>query len=199
MRTFMLKHSSAKLRGIMKTINVTVIMVVYDEDNKMICIFCSAFSMWSLVLAEKPQKDEIFSVGCTQRDLYLKLWTDWLCVSYICGRCLMYCWRQQTRLLWLKANCHLRQLRLPGSHTVKPHVNIRGEGITVTDANTYKHMHMHTASHANLHMQSLCLFLFPLVLHEWQSYFLHCLAYCSIKPLIDLESSYLLPVEYGSL
>lgn len=35
--------------------------------------------------------------------------------------------------------------------------------------------------------------------HEWQSYYFHCLAYYSIKPLIGLDSFYLLLVKYGSL
>lgn len=34
---------------------------------------------------KKPQKDEILSVGCTLWNLYLDLWTDWSCISYICG------------------------------------------------------------------------------------------------------------------
>lgn len=143
------------------------------------CIFCRAFSIWSLALAEKPQKDEILSAGCALKPLIVCFIYLWWCV--------MYCWRQQTRLLWLKANCHLRQLWL--LRITHSHVNIRdthSEG---------RKTHHHTHSH--------CVYLlFPTlspVLHEWQSYFLHRLDYYSIKPVIGLDSSYLSPLEYGSL
>lgn len=117
--------------------------------------------------------------------------------------CVMYCWRQRSRLLWLRANCHLRQLRLPGSHTVKTPREHRGH----TQWQTQTHTNTHTASHTHTHTCTFththCVYLFfpslSLVLHEWQSYFLHRLAYYSIKPLIGLDSSYLSPLEYGSL
>lgn len=82
-RTFILKLGKGKNKK-PKT-NRVKIMVVYDDNNKLTWTFCSSFSIWSLVLAEKPQKDEIFSVGCALWNLYLKLWTDRSCVSYICG------------------------------------------------------------------------------------------------------------------
>lgn len=159
---------------------------------------CSAFSMWSLVLAEKPQKDEIFSAGCWLWNLYLKLWTDGSCVSYICGDawCIAedskvdcYGWKQ----IVIYVNCGFQDhtqseplMRTSGTHTV-------------TDANTYKDTYSVTHTFTLTHCVYLLFPTLSLVLCEWQSYFLHRLAYCSIKPLIGLDSSYLSPVEYGSL
>lgn len=62
---------------------------------------------------------------------------------------------------------------------------------------TRKHMHIHTLSHF---LTTLAIFvsLCP-AFYKWQPYYFHCLAYYSIKPLIGLDSFYLLLVQYGSL
>ena len=163
--------------------------MVCNDDSELVWIFGNTFSIWPSCVGRKAtERWNPLSGVHTVKPLF-KTQGRLIVSSIYLWWSLMYCWRQ-------KSNCHLRQLWLPGSHTVKtPRVNI-------WDAQRHMQTRTHTLIYTCHSPLCLCLFFFPalsVVLHEWQSYFLHCLAYCSIKPLIGLDSFYLSPVEYGSL
>ncbi len=102
----------------------------------------------------------------TVKPLFKAVHRQIVCFLYLWW-CLMYCWRQRSRLLWLKANCHLRQLWLSGSHTVKP---LKHQGHTQWQIQT--HTHVHTHSH--------CVYLF------FQLFLLFFMQPC----LINLQTNY---------
>lgn len=122
----------------------------FSPSQMWFVFFCNALSTRPPASAAKPQEDEILSAGCTLRNLYLKTRDrPIVCFIYL-WRCVMYCWRQRSGLLRRKANSHLRQLRLAGSHTVKTrHVNTRD-----TQWRTQTHTHIHK------YLMPLCLFPF---------------------------------------
>lgn len=127
--------------------------MVYDDDNKL--CFLQRF------LAEKPQRDEIFSAGCTLWNLHLSR----SCVLYMCGGA--WCFAEDSKVdrygckqIVIYVNCGFQD----HTHSNPPHVNIRD-----THSDGCKHMQSdllhHTLHHAHSH--SVNLFLASLSLHEW--------------------------------
>lgn len=158
------------------------------------CIFCSAFPIWSLVLAEKPQRDEIFSAGCTLRNLYLKQ-TDRVFHIFVAMRDV---------LLKTVKSTATAESKLSFTSTVASRIAHSQNPSCERQGHTQWHIQTHANTHTHSIPRTLAVFssFFPtlcLVRHEWQSYFLRRLDYYSVKPVIGLDSSYLSLVKYGSL